>query len=63
MEQVQQVLRGDLTALERVASQIVQVINFVPIQDEQRNDTQRRQYTRISVSKITYIRKWRLLID
>jgi hypothetical protein len=34
MEQVQQVLRGDLTALERIASQIVQVINFVHIQDE-----------------------------
>jgi hypothetical protein len=36
MEQVQQVLRGDLAALEMVASQIAQVINFVPIQDEQR---------------------------
>ncbi len=28
---MQQVLRGDLTALERVASQIAQVITFVPI--------------------------------
>jgi hypothetical protein len=30
MEQVQQVLRGDLAALERVASQIVQVPDFAP---------------------------------
>jgi hypothetical protein len=44
MEQVQQVLRGDLTALERVASQIIQVITVCLFNTNKENVTHKRQY-------------------
>jgi len=50
MEQVQQVLRGDLAALERVASQIAQVSTLYLFKTNKENETHRRQYSRISIS-------------
>jgi hypothetical protein len=65
MEQVQQVLRGDLTALERVAVQIAQVYEspLYLFKTNKENETHKTIYEILFILKITFMRKWRLLTE